>query len=652
MAIRNLKPATVTQFLGKNTAQNLSDAAVGTMLSAFDVMVLGDNQVRRAPGYTLVKSALGVGEVYAIYDFQRTVDSAQFVIVHVGSQIFAMQADGSGVTLLVSGQTSTPFMFVENAFICYASNGVEAYRFVDNAGTLTAYAWGIDAPSSAPSIALFAGTLTLTYGRRYVYCGVSKYTDSLGIERVSIGPPSPFSAHTGPVLNGVVTLSGMSVSVDPQVNFKWIFATSDSPLNTSATFYFAAEIPNSQTSWGDTLPDSALDVTRLAPFDNNPAPPSEILTTFQNRVVGIQQNQIRLSGYEEITLGIPEESWPLDLFFNIPAGDRMATAAIALQQGTVLAVCTSEYWYGYTGYDASTFTEQDRIASPGAVGRFAVCLTPFGVCWLSESKRLWIWKGTGDPTEISSDISIQAAQTYAMPDLSTADLSTVRIHWYSFGQLHFLAVFARTSDAVSDGLNLIQLWSVSIKGSQSSGEYTGTSSFFTQIGGLYETDKFPAVNFTASGDVHVGYQPYIFTGDVNGNVYRFPDGFQNLTAATTPKFSIPWTLCGVEGKKRMYWVDLFVEASDAADTLTKFKLYAATAESPDQGGGTPIELEMQLVPSPDGTSQYAIRGNMQALGTNVGRYVKVWVELPGDTNDDQVLLKMIIWYAPLYVGVP
>ena len=109
MAIRNLKPATVTQFLGKNTAQNLSDAVAGTMLSAFDVMVLGDNQVRRAPGYTLVKSALGVGAVYAICDFQRTVDSAQFILVHLGSQIFSMNADGTGVTLLVSGQNSTPF---------------------------------------------------------------------------------------------------------------------------------------------------------------------------------------------------------------------------------------------------------------------------------------------------------------------------------------------------------------------------------------------------------------------------------------------------------------------------------------------------------------------------------------------------------------
>jgi hypothetical protein len=563
-----------------------------------------------------------------------------------------MHADGSGVQLLVSGQNATPFQFVENAFICYASNGTEAYRFVDNAGTLTAYKWGIDAPATAPAISLSSGTLTLTYGRRYVYCGVSKYTDSLSIQRVSIGPPSPFSAHTGPVLNGVVTNSGMSVSVDPQVTHKWIFATSDSPLNTSATFYFAAEIPNSQTSWGDTLPDSALDVTRLAPFDNNPAPPSMILTTFQNRVAAIQENQIRLSGYEEITLGIPEESWPLSLFFNIPAGDRTATAAIALQQGTILAVCTSEYWFAYSGYDASTFTEQDRIASPGACGRFAVCLTPFGVCWLSESKRLWIWRGTGDPTEISADLSISVAQSYAMPDLSTADLSTARLHWYSFGRLHFLAVFARTSDASSAGLNLIQLWSVAIKGSQSSGEYTGTSSFFTQIGGLYETDKFPAVNFTASGDVKVGFTPYIYTGDVNGNIYRFPDGFQNNGTGTTPEFSTPWMLLGVEGKKRLYWVDLFVEAADAADTLTKFKLFAATAESPDPAGGTQIPLTMTLVPAPDGTSQYAIRGNMQQAGTNVGRYVKIWVQLPGDTNDDNVLLKMIVWNAPLYQGIP
>ena len=562
MAIRNLKPEAISQFQGKNTAQNMTDATVGTMLSAKNVMVLADNQVRRAPGYTLV-AALGLGIVRSIYDFQRSVDQAQYIMAHVGGAIVAMKADGTNVQILSSGENTDPFQFVCNAFACYASNGASAWRFVDVGGQLTIYKWGIASPPSAPAISLSPGTLTLTYGRQYVYCDVCKYTDSLGIQRVSIGPPSPLSAHTGPIGGQVVTLSTLAVSTDPQVGFKWIFATTDSPLNTSATYFFAAEIYNTQTSWGDTLVDAALDQTRVAPYDNNPAPPSKILTTFQNRVVAISGSQIRLSGYSEILLGVPEESWPLDLFFNIPGGDREATAAIALNEGSTLVVCTSAYWYAYSGYDATTFTEADHIASPGAVGHVALCMTPFGVAFLSESKRLWLWNGTGSPTEISSDVTQAYTGTYGMEDLSTTDLALARLHWYSFGKRHFLAVFARTSDAPDAGLNLIQMWSVSIKGSQSSGEYTGTSGFFNQIGGLYETDKIPQMSFTASGDVKVDVQPYIFMGDATGNVYRFPDTFEDNGQTGPAVFSTPWMLLGEEAKKRFYWIDMYTESTDA-----------------------------------------------------------------------------------------
>lgn len=655
MAIRNLKSAPITQFQGKNTAMNLAQAAVGTMLSAKNVMVLADNQPRRAPGYLLVAN-IGTGPVYEIYDFERSVDQKQYILVHSGAQIFAMNGDGSDPVVLASGISAKPFQFVMNAFNAYGSNGDQALRFVDNAGTLTAYQWGLTTPTEAPTVSLAAGTLLLTYGRQYVYSEVSKYTDSLGIERVQVGAPSPISAHTGPVPNGVVELSGMTASTDPQVTHKWIFATTDSPASTSATFFFAAEIPDTQTSWGDELTDDQLDQTRLAPFDNNPAPPAPMLTTFQNRVVAINGNLIQLSGYDEITLGIPEESWPIDLFFNIPAGARLATAEIALNQGTILAVSTLDYWYAYSGYDASSFTEQDRVASPGAVGPKALCSTPFGIAFLSESKRLWIWNGNTPPTELSSAIAIPVTGTYSMEDLSTQDLKSARLHWYSFGQRHFLAVFCRTSDAPDANLNLIQLWSVSIQGAQSSGEYTGTSGFFSQIGGLFQTDKIPATSLTASGDVKLPTGPVIFLGDAAGNIYQFPDGFSDNGLPSVPMFSTPWMMLGTEAKKRFYWADLYVQADDPllaeGGPVENYRIYAVTREAPDMNL-TPLEpLEMQLVPAPEGESQLALRANLQEEELNVGKYLRLWVEFPGSLNEEQIVMKLTIWFAPLYQGAP
>jgi hypothetical protein len=655
MAIRGLTPAVVTEFTGKNTAQNMTSAAAGTLLSAKNVLILADNQMRRAPGYTLV-AKVGTGPIHAIYDFERNVDGAQFVLVHSGSELYWMNADGTGIVRLSTGETAEPFMFVQNSFIAYGSNGVKAYRFVDVAGVLTRYQWGINAPLTAPAISLSAGALTLTYGRTYVACYVSKYTDTLGIERVHVGPPSPISAYSGPINTQTVDLSDIGASTDPQVNFIWIFATANSPINTSATFYFAAEIANGTTSWADTLLDSDLDDTKLAPFDNNPAPPSRILTTFQNRVAAIQSSQLRMSGYSEITLGIPEESWPLGLFFNIPAGSRQATGMATMSQGSLLTVDTLDSVFGYTGVDASTFTEEDRIASPGMVGKYATTMTPWGRIYLAESKRLFIWNGTIGiaPTEISAAIAQSYSGTYGMNDLSAIDLASARIVWFSYGIQHFAVVLARTIDAPDAYLNWMQLWSIPVKGGASTGQYSGSSSFYNQIAGIYQTDKIPNDSFSAAAVVKVASVPFVFLGDPLGNIYRFPDGFEDNGVDSVPSFSCPWSMLGTEAQKRFYWVDLLTQCDlsllDAGGPLANFKIWAAVSESAED----PVlytQLELKLVPNPKKPSQYAIRGNLQVDGLNVGKYIRIAVQMPADLFDD-IVLKATVWHAPTWQGVP
>lgn len=656
MSIRGLTPATITDFTGKNTAQNMTEAASGTLLSATNVMILADSQMRRAPGYTLV-AKVGAGPIRAIYDFERNVDGAQFVLVHSGSELYWMKADGTSVVKISTGENAEPFMFVQNSFIAYASNGVKAYRFVDVAGVLTMYQWGITSPLTAPAIALSAGTLTLNNGKQYVFCYVAKYTDSLGIQRVHVGAPSPISAYSGPTSAQVVNLSSITASLDPQVNFIWIFATADSPANTSATFYFAAEIANGTTAWADTVLDANLDQTRLAPFNNNPAPPSKMLATFQNRVAAIQSTQLRLSGYSEITLGIPEESWPTELFFNVPAGSRQATGLSTMGQGSLLTVDTLDSVFGYTGVDASTFTEEDRIASPGMVGKFATTQTPWGRIYLAESKRLFIWNGNAGtaPTEISAAIAQSYQGTYGMNDLSQIDLASARVVWFSYGVHHYALVLARTNDATDAYLNWMQIWSIPVKGGSSSGQYSGSSSFFNQISGIYQTDKIPATSLTAAAVVRVASVPFVFLGDPLGNIYRFPDGFQDNGVPSTPTFSSPWSLLGTEGAKRFYWFDIFTQSDPSLlDTgggaLANYTMWAAVSESAEDPANF-TQLQMQLIPNPKKPSQYALRGNLQVDGLNVGRYIRVRVQMPADAFDN-VVLKAIIWSAPLYEGAP
>lgn len=657
MAIRGIKSFPIASFSGKNTAVNLTAQAVGTLTAATNVMILSDQQVRRAPGYTKVASGSGI-QVSSEFDFQRSVDAKQFVFIQRGTQIIAMQSDGSASSVVATLTNSTPLMWSENAFIAYCSNGTDALRFVDKAGVLTAYKWGITAPATAPAISISAGTLTLTYGRRYVRCYVSKYTDSLGIERISISAPSAMSAFTGPVSDAVITLSVMTPSTDPQVTHQWIFATSDSPIDTSATFFFEAEIPNATTTFADTIIDEFLDQTRLAPFDNNPAPPSHIITTFQNRQVLVEKNQIRLSGGATVTIGVPDEAFPLSLFFNVPAGAREATAAISLNQGTILAISTADDWFVYTGYDASTFTEQDRIASPGAAGRWAVCQTPYGTVFLSQSKRFWLWDGTDNrPMELSSAVASILFGTVGMESLDIAHITEARMHWYSYGLRHFIGIVGRTetADYSTAGADWLSIWGVPGNG------IGGQNAEFQRTNTLFQTDKFPIDYWTASAPVKVGNVPYIFVGNANGDVFRFPDGFQDNGVDYNSAFSHAW-FAPIEGKSRFYWADIFVDAPTAINAqggpIGVLAVSATVLEAPENStrGISATLLDLRNIPTQTGESYFCIRAKMQVPEINSGRYLRINIALSSTSstpvNYDISIQKIILYAAPLYDGMP
>jgi len=659
MAIRGIKSFPIAAFSGKNTAVNLTAQAMGTLTAASNVMIMSDQQVRRAPGYTLVKSPVIGRQVQSIFNFERSVDSKQFVFVQRMADLYYMNADGTGEVRLPGLFSSEPLQWVENAFVAYATNGFDALRFVDNAGVLTMWKWGIVAPATAPAISISAGTLTLTYGRRYVRCYVSKYTDSLGIERVSISAPSAMSAFTGPVTDAVITLSAMTPSTDPQVTHQWIFATSDSPIDTSATFFFEAEITNATTTFADTIIDEFLDQTRLAPFDNNPAPPSHIVTTFQNRQVLIEKNQIRLSGGATVTIGIPDEAFPLSLFFNIPAGAREATAAISLNQGTILAVSSADDWFVYTGYDASTFTEQDRIASPGAAGRYAVCQTPYGTVFMSQSKRFWLWDGTDNhPMELSAAVASILFGTVGMESLDSTQISDARLHWYSYGLRHFIGIMGRTSNAntATAGTDWLSIWGVPGNG------IGGQNAEFQRTNTLFQTDKFPTDYWTASALVKVGNVPYLFIGDQVGNVYRFPDGFQDNSVDYNYAFSHAW-FAPIEGKSRFYWADIFVDAP--ADIMGQggpeavITVSATVLEAPENSarGIAATLLDLRNIPTQTGESYFCVRAKMQVPDVNSGRYLRLNFGLSSTSasvpmNYDVAIQKIILYAAPIYDGMP
>ncbi|MFZ1006410.1 MAG: hypothetical protein WAN65_06225, partial [Candidatus Sulfotelmatobacter sp.] len=187
--IEGLHPRVFNRFFGgRVTNVNLTTMPDEVCLIANNVLFLGDNRVSKRPGYTLVGMPTAA-QVLSLFDFQRQSDGAQFLLSQYPNKLYASGNTNPITPELISAaeDATAKFQYAALDFACYMSNGVNSHRLVDNAGTLTLYKWGIDGPPVAPTIALGAGSLSLTYGRQYVYCSVSKITDAQGVTLISVG---------------------------------------------------------------------------------------------------------------------------------------------------------------------------------------------------------------------------------------------------------------------------------------------------------------------------------------------------------------------------------------------------------------------------------------------------------------------------------
>lgn len=638
--IRGETELPITGFSGKVLNQNLANMDPSSLLLANNVQILSDGVIRTSPGYTLVV-ALGAGPVAKEYDFQRTVDHKQFVIIQHGGTITAIYPDGSLHTLS-TGESSVPYSFVQNAFALYGSDGIRAWRFVDiGDGGLTKYKWGITPPATAPAISIgSASSLSLTFGRQYVYSYVSTYTDSLGIVRTSVSAPSPMSAFSGPTTSQAVNLTSIIPSTDPQVNKIWVFETVDAAVNTQATFYFAAEITNGTTSFADTLQDNALDETRQAPFNtNNPPPPCSRLVSFANRIWALTDNFIQFSGGENVILGIPEEGWNPQDFVPVPSGARTVVGGLTINNGAVMVVGSAEWFMSIqvdTTGNSATINQQDRVVSPGLAGKQSIAQLPSFAVWVAPDKRLWSWSGGSEAADFSQSIALSVAGTKSVNELQISTLSTCEVRYFSYGQQHLILVAGNTGSGHLDWIALYQLVT-------SVNQYTGNLT----ISGSISTDFFPAVAITATANVLIGAQQFIYLGDTNGNVYRWPDGYADNGTPITTAFSTAW-LHGEDTVNEWLFVDLEV------DSLTAFNkaIFSAIAlDTPNMNAPLTL-IAGKPYPFTYASGQSVIRVPVrQVKNANVGKYFRMIVQLPADGTQHSVS-KITVAYKPLFKGTP
>lgn len=628
--IRNLKTASIDSFNGKNLNVSLQAMNKEDLLEATNIQIFGDGSLRRIPGYTQI--ALFSGSVLSIYDFQRAVDHKQFILIQAGGSLYAMQSDGSGIQRLINGGISTSIKaaFAKNAFIAYVSDGTNSWRLVDNAGTITAWQWGMAPPATAPAIEITgSASFSLVNGRQYVYSYVSEYTDSLGIIRTSVSAPSPISPWTGPVTDQQVDVSSIEGSGDPQCNKIWIFETYDAAQNTQSTFYFAAEIANpgagNTTVFTDTLTDDELDATRQAPFNiNTPPPACALLNQFQNRIWAATNDFIQYSAFEEALLGIPEECWPATNFIPVPSGSKLPTAMVTHDSGSSMLVSNIESWMNVQGYDSTTISAQDRVLSPGAAGKHLVVQTPTHLMWVGVDKRLWAWNGI---TSVTADIPAEAIDfgyplgqsqpgTTSLNDLTDAQLSNSELRYFSYEEMHYIALLANTDG--STNLNWMALWEiVLINGS---------------IKSIIPTDKFPSDPVSATANVFSGSTPYLYLGDASGKVYRWPDGYTDNGKQFTSRASTAW-IGGNDIKSAFMWADILVD--DPVAFNPKASVSGIALDAPNMNV-KPSLLQIAPYQVAGGSGQNIVRVNLRSKPTAQGKYLRLIITLPSDANDHQI----------------
>jgi len=636
---------------GRVTEDNLTEMRNEELLIANNIVILADRMPALRPGYTLVGTTMG--KVLALFDFQRDYDQKQFLLINAAGRLSWRDVHGTGVDNLLSAaeDQSASFQFVPVNFACYLSNGKNSYTLLDNQGTLTLYPRGISAPVSAPTVALTTGTLTTTYGQQYAYCYVRKITDSTGVTRVHVGPPSPLSLSTGPLTNNIAIVSGFAAPPNASWNFIWIFRTNDTPANSTSALFFDAEIPAAQATYGDSLTDASLDLTRPIPYDNLPPIAGGLLSEYLGRIVTCQGNTVQASGLEEILLGIPQETAPASLFFVIPGGKSVISGNAIFDE--MVYLCTKDFWWTVQGYDVTTFKKRDKIIQPGAVGKKAFTVTPTHLVYLGRDRKLYAWDGASPrPIEVSKKLAKKLRGSLSMEDISKADLENAEVRWYSFGRYSYVMVLVNTGTVPQGQFDWIQLWNTSF--------LEETFADGTNVM-LSETDFFPSDALSASWPVEVDLDTFMFFGDANGNIYRWPDGMQDNGKPYYGSLGTPWSPGNVyigpmfhplpkgEVAKRYFWIDL---QTDRVDAHTSFSVNAIVADSPDM---TLVSQNVPLEPFYGSSGKIvltAARAHLnKAPGMTVGRWSRIFVTFPSDGNP-ATLLRISVSQKPLYGVAP
>jgi len=255
---------------------------------------------------------------------------------------------------------------------------------------------GVIVPTTKPTAAAgAAGALT----------GLYKYTVTFVNDKGHEGNPK----LTGTVVDFAdVTLAAQkgnlsSIPIGPAGTAKRrIYRT----IANGDTFLYVTEIPdNSTTNYtGDNLADSALGTVLQYDNDIPPVTIQNILAT-STRVylVSTDGQTLWASKIDPFTSEPNWEAYPYDLSQTLPFATTKDTFQAVFELGGFLYCAGRKKIFRIQG-DIGTGVVVNKVLDEGFFSRFTWMIVADRLVYLNGSKKLRVWTGDGDPTDVGEDI--------------------------------------------------------------------------------------------------------------------------------------------------------------------------------------------------------------------------------------------------------
>lgn len=459
MGVKGLKQSVITNYTGLDQWTDIQEVPPNAFVDALNVVVTpnGNCVALRSPAN--FNPALSTGnKVLSGADYERT--GAPVIIFDInassGSNVATYATSGGSNISLRTSQADAAWQSLNVNNCLFRINGTEFIQITSGLSSGTVYRVGIDPPLAAPTASIVAGgagTLDVGVYVSYAYYnGVTLHTGECSL-------PSGLS---GPTTGGNNTVrTAVIASTQTGVTKIVLFFSEDG----GTVRYLLTDASGNPQLFNNTTGNIDVSVANI--FTNlnveetafNSPPPAGIthISRWKNRIMGAIGRLFVYSGFDQIAMGIPWETWPTLNFLTIPNKGETARGGIETEVGFLALSERNAYLFSGTPTDTvdsgentiQTSEQLDQLGwNIGTRSPLALVNTPYGTVIFDNNKHLQLWPWQGAPLPMALGI---------WPDLATiqdtdAALAMAQAAWFPAGGANggFYVLTARTGEAVTN----------------------------------------------------------------------------------------------------------------------------------------------------------------------------------------------------------